>query len=162
MRIFKNAAVILLALCLLSGLSGCCGNKTGTEWKEELLGGWNNFMQDFSRYALTSDGDLQGKKLPGRDGYTGTYEAAYESWSGTEYLFGGTALERSAGDKLSVSYTLQIASGTAAIRWIERGQEHVLADADAESASEISLNAGDNYFLLKGEDFTGSLHMDIK
>ena len=54
MRIFKNAAVILLALCLLSGLSGCCGNKTGTEWKEELLGSWNNFMQDFSRYALTS------------------------------------------------------------------------------------------------------------
>lgn len=93
MRIFKNAAVILLALCLLSGLSGCCGNKTGTEWKEELLGSWNNFMQDFSRYALTSDGDLQGKKLPGRDGYTGTYEAAYESWSEQNICSAGQPLK---------------------------------------------------------------------
>ena len=42
----------------------------------------------------------------------GTYEADYESFSGKEILFGGTALERDDGNEIKISCNMDITSGT--------------------------------------------------
>lgn len=64
--------------------------------KDEALEHYNNIVEKLGEAQLTSDSKLQGKRVFGEDEYTGTYEAEYHKFSGTEYLFGGTSIEREA------------------------------------------------------------------
>ena len=73
--------------CLL--LSGCS--------KEEVLEKYNAVVEKVGEVQLTNDINLQGKRDYGEDYYTGTYQAEYKKFSDTEYLFGGTTIERAAG-----------------------------------------------------------------
>ena len=57
---------------------------------------------------LTGKLSLQGKKEKGIDDYTGSYQADYENFSDTEYLFGGTSIKREAGKDISVTCTLEV------------------------------------------------------
>ena len=62
--------------------------------------------------GLTKDKELQGKRKFGTDSYVGTYEADYDSFSGEEVLFGGTALERDTGNEIEISCDTNITDGT--------------------------------------------------
>lgn len=66
-------------------LSGCT--------KDEILNHYNNVVQSAGSIELTGKLSLQGKKEKGIDDYTGTYQADYENFSNTEYLFGGTSIK---------------------------------------------------------------------
>ena len=55
-----------------------------------------------------SDFSLKGNRAYGEDCYTGTYTADYKDFSKTEYLFGGTSIERENGKDISVSCDLKI------------------------------------------------------
>ena len=61
------------------------------------------------------DRSLQGERVRGEDDYTGTYAADYEDFSGTELLFGGTTLNREAGNTVELTCSLDIEEGEAAI-----------------------------------------------
>ena len=89
----RNAlAAAALAFCLAFTLTGCS--------KDSIINGFNDFLHHASRYALTDEKDLAGERTAGADTYTGTYTAEYDNFSGTEYLFGGTGLERESGNEL--------------------------------------------------------------
>lgn len=156
MKAAKKLVVALLFLCLVLGLVGC-GNL-----KDSFLDGYNNFLQFSSKHALTKEKDLQGEKTKGDDAYVGSYTAEYENFDGEEYIFGGTGLERDAGNKLTVTCTLKITSGSASIIWDHSGSQYTLTNIEGEGTHEVTLGSGDNYIVLKGEGFSGSLELEVE
>lgn len=145
------AAALLLSL--LFTLTGCS--------KDSFLDGFNDLLHHVSQYALTNEKDLQGEKTKGVDTYTGSYTAEYDGFSGTEYLFGGTGLERENGNELTVTYELTVESGSAELYRTEGTDEHLIADTSGKDSLSITLSSKDNYIALKGENFRGLLKLSI-
>ena len=157
MKTIIKSTVVLMLLCIALGYSGCGGENI----KDTLLSGYQSFLQLTSKHALTKESELQGKKIKGGDAYVGSYTAAYEHFDGEEYIFGATGLERAAGNALTVTYTLKITSGSASVIWDHSGSRYALASVEGEGTHEVTLGTGDNYFVLKGEDFTGHLELEV-
>ena len=158
MKTAKKFAAALLITCLILGLSGCgAGNL-----KDNILHGYNQWLQFSSKHALTKENKLQGEKTEGEDAYVGSYTARYRDFDCEEYIFGATGLERETGNELTVVYTLEITSGSASLLWIHSGSEYTITDVEGEDTFEITIGSGDNYIVLKGEDFSGSLELEVK
>ena len=158
MKTEKKLAAALLFACLAFGFSGCgIGNL-----KNNILHGYDQWLQFSSKHALTKENKLQGKKTKGEDAYVGSYSAIYEDFDGEEYIFGATSLERETGNELTAAYTLKITSGSASLLWIHSGSEYTITDGESEDTFEITIGSGDNYIVLKGEDFSGSLELEVK
>ena len=127
--------IVLPLILILFGttiLSGCT--------KDEILNHYNNVVQSAGSIELTGNSSLQGKKDNGIDDYTGTYQADYKAYTGTEYLFGGTSIKREAGKDIAV--TLLETTGT--------------------YSDTITLPDGGNYIGIECENFTGNIEMDIE
>lgn len=157
----KKAKTIaaLLAVCLVFGMAGCSTNDG--DIKDNLIDGFNGLLQHFSKYALTDKKDLQGKKTEGEDTYTGSYTAEYDDFSGTEYLFGGTGLERENGNELTVTYELTVESGSAELYWREGEEKHLIADTSQSDTYSITLSSQDNYIVIFGENFQGTVDISV-
>ena len=148
---FLSIGILMLSL----SLAGCS--------KDEILDQYNNVVQSAGNAALTSDFSLKGNRTYGDDCYTGTYTADYKDFSKTEYLFGGTSIERENGKDISVSCDLEITGGTAQVFWISGSDDPVILLETADSYSEtITLPEGGNYIGIIGNNFTGHLEMNIE
>lgn len=158
----KKSAILLLALCLAVVFAGCDLRSGRDRLKEDILDGFDHWMQSLSKYALTKEKDLCGEKGAGIDDYTGTYTADYRAFNGEEVLFGGTAWERKNGNRLDVTYVLTIESGTAELFWISGTDQFPIAGESQEGTKTCTLSAGDNYLVMKGENFTGKLDVTVK
>ena len=150
--------VSLLSLCLVFTITGCSGDNV----KDNVINGFNDMLQHFSKYALTDENDLQGDKTKGDDTYTGSYVADYEDFNGEEYIFGGTALERDKGSDLTVTYQLTVDSGTVRFYWRDKEEEKIIADTSDTGTYSVTLEEGDNYLTLEGDDFCGSLRVTVE
>lgn len=150
--------VSLLSLCLILTITGCSGDNV----KDNVINGFNDMLQHFSKYALTDENDLQGDKTKGDDTYTGSYVADYEDFNGEEYIFGGTALERDKGSDLTVTYQLTVDSGTVRFYWRDKEEGKIIADASDTGTYSVTLEEGDNYLTLEGDDFCGSLRVTVE
>ena len=152
-KIFSLVLVCTLAIGL--SLTGCS--------KDEILDQYNNVVQLAGNATLTGDLSLKGKRTYGDDHYTGTYVADYKDFSKTEYLFGGTSIERENGKDISVSCDLEITEGTAQVFWISGSDDPVILLEATDSYSEtITLPKGDNYIGITRNNFTGHVELDIK
>ena len=148
---FLSIGFLMLSL----SLAGCS--------KDEILDQYNNVVQSAGNTALTSDFSLKGDRAYGDDCYTGTYTADYKDFSKTEYLFGGTSIERENGKDISVSCDLEITEGTAQVFWISGSDDPVILLEATDSYSEtITLPEGGNYIGITGNNFTGHLEMKIE
>ena len=150
--------VSLMSLCLIFNITGCSGDNV----KDNVINGFNDMLQHFSKYALTDEKDLQGDKTKGEDTYTGSYVADYEDFNGEEYIFGGTSLERDKGSDLTVTYELTVDSGTVRFYWRDKEEEQIIADASDTGTYSVTLEEGDNYLTLEGDDFCGSLRVTVE
>ncbi len=152
-KIFSLVLVCTLAIGL--SLTGCS--------KDEILDQYNNVVQLAGNATLTGDLSLKGKRTYGDDHYTGTYVADYKDFSKTEYLFGGTSIERENGKDISVSCDLEITEGTAQVFWISGSDDPViLLEATGSYSETITLPEGGNYIGITGNNFTGHVELDIK
>ncbi|EOS52999.1 hypothetical protein [Otoolea muris] len=152
-KIFSLVLVCTLAIGL--SLTGCS--------KDEILDQYNNVVQLAGNATLTGDLSLKGKRTYGDDHYTGTYVADYKDFSKTEYLFGGTSIERENGKDISVSCDLEITEGTAQVFWVSGSDDPVILLEATDSYSEtITLPEGGNYIGITGNNFTGHVELDIK
>ena len=158
MKTAKKLVATLLLTYLVLGLSGCGAENL----KDSILDGYNQWLQFSSEHALTNNKKLQGEKKEGEDAYVGSYTASYEDFDGEEYIFGGTGLERETGNELTATYTLKITSGSASLVWIHSGSEYTITDTESEDTIKITIGSGDNYIVLKGEDFSGDLELKVK
>lgn len=152
-RTFSLVIVCILIISLL--LTGCS--------KDEILEQYNNAIQSAGNTILTSDFSLKGKRTYGEDHYTGTYIADYKDFSKTEYLFGGTSIERENGKDISVSCDLEISEGTAQVFWTPGSDDPVILLETTDSYSKtIILPEGGNYIGITGNNFKGHLEMNIE
>lgn len=153
---------LFLVLCLTVSFVGCSSNHDKGSLKDNLIDGWDRWIQSFSKHALTKEKDLQGEKEEGVDAYTGTYVATYDGFNGKEFIFGGTALNRENGNHLQVTYKLTIEDGSAELNWIAGSDEYSVANISSEDTKEYTISSGDNYIVLKGDNFSGSLELTVK
>ncbi len=158
MRIGKVLLAFLLLCSLAFAVTGC----SGARLKDSVINGFHDMLQYFSKYALTKGNDLQGDKIEGKDTYTGSYFAKYDTFTGTEFLFGGTGLERKNGGKLTVTYELTVESGTVRLYWIQKEEEKTIAGTSGTGTYSATLDTGDNYLALEGSGFCGSLQVTVE
>lgn len=158
MKKIKILIAALLSLCFVFAITGCSGDNI----KDNVINGFNDMLQHFSKYALTDETDLQGDKTKGEDTYTGSYHAEYEDFNGTEYIFGGTGLERENSSDLTVTYELTVDSGTVRFYWRNKDEERTIADTSDTGSYSVTLEEGDNYLTLEGDDFCGSLRVTVE
>lgn len=152
-KIFSLVLVCTLVISL--PFTGCS--------KDEILDQYNNVVQLAGNATLTGDFSLKGNRMYGDDHYTGTYVADYKDFSKTEYLFGGTSIERENGKDISVSCDLEINEGTAQVFWISGSDDPVILLETTDSYSDtITLPEGGNYIGITGNNFTGYLELNIE
>ena len=136
---------------------------TGDSVKDALVGAYGSLVDAAGSWALTLEGSLQGERVPGEDDYTGTYAADYEDFSGTELLFGGTTLDREAGDTVEVTCSLAIEEGEATI-FLRSGSEDpvLLLSESGDYSGTIEVGGGSVYLGVWGEGVTGSVSIQIE
>ena len=130
--------------------------------KDTILDAYGSLMDAAGSWALTPDRSLQGDRVRGEDDYTGTYEAGYEDFSGTELLFGGTTLDREAGNTVDLSCSLAIEEGEAAVFLCSGSEEPViLLSESGDYNSTIEVVGGSTYIGVWGEGVTGGVFIQI-
>lgn len=141
---------------------GAAADATGDSVKDALVGAYGSLMDAAGSWALTPDRSLQGDRVRGEDDYTGTYEAGYEDFSGTELLFGGTTLDRAAGSTVEISCSLHIEEGEAAVFLCSGGEDPVvLLSESGDYASTIEVGGRSTYIGVWGEEANGSVSIQI-
>lgn len=162
MKKVKSLVALSLALCMVLCFAGCSSNNDEGNLKDNLVNGFNNWLESFSKHAVTKDKNLQGERENDIDEYTGSYTASYDGFNGEEFIFGGTALERDNGSNLEATYSLTITSGKATLYWLSSGEEHIICEESTDDTYKFTLGSGDNYIVLRGDDFSGNLELTVK
>ena len=152
-----KATAVIFTLLLLAGtlLPGCS--------KADILSGYDSVIRLAGELGLTGDKNLQGERQFGTDHYTGTYDVDYVNFTGTEHIFGGTALERKEGETVEITCRIEGSAGEARLI-CNYGSDGpmILLDGAGEYAETIYLTPGSNYFTVQCEDFTGSVELKIE
>lgn len=131
--------------------------------KDALVGAYGSLVDAAGSWALTPDRSLQGERVRGEDDYTGTYEANYEDFSGTELLFGGTTLDREAGNTVELSCSLNIEEGEIAVFLCSGSEDPViLLSESGDYSSTIEVGGGSTYIGVWGEEANGSVSIQIE
>lgn len=131
--------------------------------KDAILDAYGSLVDAAGAWALTPDRSLRGERVRGEDDYTGDYEADYEDFSGTELLFGGTTLDRAAGDTVEISCSLNIEEGEAAVFLCSGSEDPVVLLAESgDYSSTIEVGGGSTYIGVWGEGVAGSVSIQIE
>ena len=142
---------------------GAAAGATDDSVKDAILDAYGSLMDAAGSWALTPDRSLQGERVRGEDDYTGTYEAGYEDFSGTELLFGGTTLDREAGDTVELSCSLNIEEGEIAVFLCSGSEDPViLLSESGDYSSTIEVGGGSTYIGVWGEGANGSVSIQIE
>ena len=118
---------------------------------------------DAGNAALTPQSKLQGHKENGADDYTGSYEATYSEFAGTEILFGGTTLEREAGNMIHITCSLSLESGEAAV-FLRSGADDpvILLSESGEYDGTIEVDGTSTYIGVWGDQAEGTVSIEIE
>ena len=142
---------------------GAAADATDDSVKDAILDAYSSLMDTAGSWALTPDRSLQGERVRGEDDYTGTYAADYEDFSGTELLFGGTTLDRAAGNTVELSCSLDIEEGEAAVFLCSGSDDPViLLSGSGDYSSTIEVGGGSTYIGVWGEEANGSASIQIE
>ena len=141
---------------------GAAADATDDSVKDAILNAYGSLVDAAGALALTPDRSLQGERVRSEDDYTGTYEADYEDFSGTELLFGGTTLDRAAGTTVELTCSLHIEEGEAAVFLCSGGEDPVvLLSESGDYASTIEVGGRSTYIGVWGEEANGSVSIQI-
>ena len=142
---------------------GAAADATDDSVKDTLVGTYGSLVDAAGSWALTPDRSLQGERVRGEDDYTGTYEANYEDFSGTELLFGGTTLDREAGNTVELSCSLNIEEGEIAVFLCSGSEDPViLLSESGDYSSTIEVGGGSTYIGVWGAGANGSVSIQIE
>lgn len=148
---------------LTDNAMAAAADATDDSVKDAILNAYDSLVDAAGSWALTPDHSLQGERVRGEDDYTGTYEADYEDFSGTELLFGGTTLNREAGDTVELTCALDIEEGDAVV-FLCSGLEDpvILLSENGDYASAIEVGGGSTYIGVWGKGANGSVSIQIE
>lgn len=151
----KKILLFVLCVSILAMMSGCD--------KDQALEDYKKAIENAGNMNLTKDKDLHGKREFGTDKYVGNYKGTYQSFSGEEILFGGTAIDREAGNTIHVKCDVDIREGSVEII-LRTGNEEpeILTQDSGQYDKEIELPDASNYLSVKGSGFSGSVKIEIQ
>ena len=131
--------------------------------KGHLLEAYGMLLDEAGSTALTPEGRLKGRLEKGGDDYTGSYEADYSDFTGTELLFGGTTLEREGGSTLNITCTLSLENGSASV-FLRSGSDDpvVLLSESGTYTGTVEVNGASTYIGVWGEHADGSVSIEIE
>lgn len=131
--------------------------------KDNILEAFGAFVDDAGTAALTPQNKLQGRREKGVDDYIGTYEATYSDFAGTELLFGGTTLEREAGNTIHITCSLSLESGEAAV-FLRSGAEDpvILLSESGEYDGTVEVDGTSTYVGVWGDHADGTVSIEIE
>ena len=142
---------------------GAAADATDDSVKDALVDAYGSLVDTAGSWALMPDRSLQGERVPGEDDYTGTYAADYDDFSGTELLFGGTTLDREAGNTVELSCSLNIEEGEIAVLLCSGSEDPViLLSESGDYSSTIEVGGGSTYIGVWGEGANGSVSIQIE
>lgn len=148
------------ACCLILGTAGC--SLVNHVDKDKALDAYNGMIQNAGKVTLTKSIFLKGDRKFGADNYVGSYQADYKKFTGTEYLFGGTAIERKNGKYVTITCTFDVTDGTAKLFWLCGSKDSVvLLDGSGKYSDNVELPEGGNYFGITGDGLKGSVELTI-
>ena len=153
----KKKWVLLLIVIAMAGCvtAGCS--------KDQILNGYNSVIKTAGNVALTDSRSLKGKRSYGADHYVGTYEANYRNFSGMEYVFGGTSIERDLGNEVEITSDFDVKDGDVRLIVTSGGNDpKVIFEGYGTYSDTITIPAGSIYVGVECEDFTGSVYLDVK
>lgn len=151
----KRILLFVLCISVLVMVSGCD--------KDQALDHYKKAIENAGDINLTKDKDLHGQREFGTDKYVGNYEGTYQNFSGEEILFGGTTVEREAGNTIHVKCDVDIREGSADII-LQSGNEvpEILIQDTGQYEKEMELPDASNYISVKGNGFSGSVKIEIQ
>lgn len=131
--------------------------------KDSIVNAFGELVGDAGNAALTSQSKLQGHKENGADDYTGSYEATYSDFAGTELLFGGTTLEREAGSSIHITCSLSLENGEAAIFLCTGADDPViLLSESGEYDGTVEVDGTSTYIGVWGNQADGTVSIEIE
>lgn len=147
--------LILLLLLVLNNLTACN--------KDEILDTYDQIISTFGQSPLTNKRSLVGQKIPGKDEYTGQYQANYHRFNGTEYLFGGTTIDRKLGKKIHINCKIKKEEGSIKLGMISGTDKiNIVSEKEGQCTKTIDLPQGGNYLYIEAEDFSGSINLNVE
>ena len=125
--------------------------------KDELINTYNTFLQSFDFVGLSKDKDLKGERNFGVDKYVGTYKAKYDNYTGTEDIFGRTALNRKNGDHVKLKIKVEKQSGNINVIAKLGENKTTLIDDTGKYEDNIYIEGISYYLTIKLENFNGNI-----
>lgn len=112
---------------------------------------------------LTLEDELKGHLEKNADNYTGSYEAAYSEFTGTEILFGGTTLKREGGNTLNIACSLSLESGNATI-FLRSGTDDpvILLSESGDYTGTVEVDGASTYIGVWADHANGSVSIEIQ
>lgn len=145
----KRKGLTLLLLLIMMNILIACN-------KDDILDRYDQVIRTFGKSTLTNERSLIGKKTSGSDEYTGQYQAEYKHFTGREYLFGGTTINRKLGNQIKVTCVIQKEAGLIEIGILSGPNEkNILSQENGRYRQTIELTQGANYLYIKGQNFSG-------
>lgn len=160
MKTVKKAAALLLVALLGAGLAGCTPGGAVQDFKNSAIESADGILDFISEKFVT--GRLTGTREAEANGVRGTYRAKYQSFSGTEVPFGTTAIRPVIADGLHLTYTITAESGQLEIAFLQKTDTYTVTAEAGSGSYDFALEPGSNYILLKGENFTGSVQLEVR
>lgn len=132
-------------------------------YSKSILRAFSALVDDAGTVPLTSQNKLQGHREKGIDDYTGSYKATYSDFAGTELLFGGTTLEREAGNTIRINCSLSLESGEAAVFLCSGAEDPViLLSESGEYDDTVEVDGTSTYVGVWGDHADGTVSAEIE
>lgn len=132
-------------------------------YSKSILRAFSALVDDAGTVPLTSQNKLQGHREKGIDDYTGSYKATYSDFAGTELLFGGTTLEREAGNTIRINCSLSLESGEAEVFLCSGAEDPViLLSESGEYDDTVEVDGTSTYVGVWGDHADGTVSVEIE
>ena len=151
----KKISYLIAVMVALFSLTSCS--------KDQILNTYDKVVTSAGELQLTNKKALVGEKSPGEDDYTGEYIAEYKKFTGKEYIFGGTTIDRKAGNEIKVDCNLKIEEGTAKLMFVSGSNEpEVLIEKSGEWSGNIEIPEGGNYLYIEADNYSGKIELCVE
>lgn len=131
--------------------------------KDSVLGAYQTLVDGAGAAVLTPESQLKGQLAKGGDDYTGSYRADYQDFTGTEFLFGGTTVEREAGGTVELTCSLDLESGEAAVFLLSGAEDPaVLLSGSGSYAGSVTVDGASTYIGVWGDHAAGTVSVEAK
>lgn len=148
--------VSLLSCTACSGLERLSDNlKDGTEQLS------NDVVIGKSNALITPYQSFEGNRTSDNDTFQATYDASVTGFNGQDILVADTDLKENECREIMIQYSFDVQSGNCQLIYISSELKETILAENEDGSITVQLQEGANYIGLVGEDFSGSIYIEI-